>query len=120
MIPKRKPVAANRKARRAHGLTAKRPKRSGPPGGGPPALIEDLKRLILENDRSVSMTPGLMAGEKGWLFHRAGALTYAVTATDKLVTLRIGAALHRFGAHRRPDLAVLANAIRAHADMREP
>ena len=84
MIPKRKPTAANRKARRAQGVRLTKPKR---PPQGPYALIEAFKRVIVENDPSVSMSLGLMMGEKGWTFHRAGEFRYAVASGKTRVTL---------------------------------
>jgi hypothetical protein len=91
MIPKRKPIPGNRKARRAEGVKLIKPKRGGGGGGGP-SLAEALKRVIADNDPSVVMSAGLMLGEKGWLFHRQGRFAYAVTS-GKGVTLH-AVALH--------------------------
>ncbi|MSO97874.1 MAG: hypothetical protein EXR11_06605 [Rhodospirillaceae bacterium] len=84
MIPKRKPLAANRKSRRAQGVRLIKLKR---PPQGPSVLIEAFKRIIVENDQSVSMSAGLMMGEKGWTFHRAGEFRYAVASGKTRVTL---------------------------------
>lgn len=90
MLPKRKPVPANRKARRAEGVKLIKPKRGGGDGGTP--LAEALKQVIITHDPSAEMSPGLLLGEKGWLFHRDGRFAYAVT-TGKGVTLH-AVALH--------------------------
>jgi hypothetical protein len=84
VIAKRKPIAVNRKARRAQGLRLAKLKR---PPQGPSPLIEAFKRIIVANDTSVSQSSGLMMGEKGWMFHRSGEFTYAVTAGKSRVTL---------------------------------
>jgi hypothetical protein len=88
MIPKRQPIALNRKTRRAEGIKLIKIKRGKPPSG-PSSLIEALKRVITENDSAVSMTEGLMMAEKGWLFHRDGQFMYAVTSNKTRVTLHV-------------------------------
>ena len=88
MIPKRKPLPANRKARRAEGVKLVKIKRGGG-SSGRPSLVERLKAAIQSHDPSVVMSPGLVTGETGWLFHRAGVFTYAVVAGKSRVTLHV-------------------------------
>jgi hypothetical protein len=93
MIPKRKPAPANRKARRAAGLNAVKPKSKpgGPRGPSGVALADRLSRVVAANDASVTRSDGLMMGEKGAVFHRAkdgaAVFAYAVTVGKNRVTL---------------------------------
>jgi len=85
VIPKRKPIPANRKARRAEGIRLIKPKRGG--GSFGPSLLNALIATINDHDPDVVMSPGLMMGEKGWLFHAHGAFRYAVVAGKTRISL---------------------------------
>lgn len=86
-VAKRKPVPANRRARRAAGVTAIEIKRPRPPSGA--ALVAALRRLICENDSHAVESPGIMMGERGWLYHRNGDYAYAVAQGKTRVTLHL-------------------------------
>lgn len=93
MIPKRKPVPANRATRRAQdaGRTKSRVKSGGPKPPSGLKLAEALARTIAANDATVTRNDGVMGGEKGVVFHRTAGgksvFAYAVTAGKSRVTL---------------------------------
>jgi hypothetical protein len=71
-------------------------------------MVTLLRRLVRHNDPKAVESQGLLMGERGWLYHRAGHFAYAVTAGAKRVTLHAlpmycDPALHAAGRRLIPE-----------------